>query len=259
VKAAALDAPWEQNEFQRWLTAAAVVCAVHLLATFALLNWPKRFELSSDAPPAVIVDLAPLAVAPDSKNLDVAPGPEMMQAQPKQQQQQQPKPEEKTPVPNLLEKPSEVEVPAPVPEKQEQKKQETQKAQEQKKDQPKAAAPQTTAAPKLNLQKADRQAAPTAGSTAESQAAIATWRGAVVAHLNRFKRFPSGAVPGTAVVAFSIDIGGRVTGARLVSSSGNSAADADAVAMVWRANPVPAPPPSMGGNVSLSVPVRYRN
>lgn len=257
MKAAALDTPWEQNEFQRWLIASVVVVAAHLFATYALLNWPKSIELSSDAPPAVIVDLAPLAVAPDSKNLDVAPGPEMMQAQPKQQQQA--KAEEKTPVPNLLEKPSEVEVPAAVPEKQEQKKQETQKAQEQKKDQPKAAAPQTTAAPKLNLQKADRQAAPTAGSTVESQAAIATWRGAVVAHLNRFKRFPSGAVPGTAVVAFSIDVAGRVTGARLVSSSGNSTADADAVAMVWRANPVPAPPPSMGGNVSLSLPVRYRN
>lgn len=253
-----LDAQRGQNEFQRWLIASAIVCVVHLMATLAILHWPKTHHSASDAPPAVLVELAPLAVAPVSKIRDVAPGPEMIEAQPKQQLREQ-KPEQAAPAPELPQKPAEVELPAASPKKQGLQKLETQKAEQQKRDQPKAAAPQTTAIPKQNLQKADRPAAPAAGSTAESQAAIASWRGAVVAHLNRFKRFPHGAAAGTAMVAFSVDMRGRVLAARLLSSSGNSVADTDAVAMVWRANPVPVPPANLSarGNISLNVPVRY--
>jgi protein TonB len=256
--ARALDAQREQNEFQRWMIASAIICILHLMATLAVLNWPKRHQFASDAPPAILIELSPVPVAPDSQHRDVAPGPEMIESQPSQQQKQNLKPEEKAPVPDLPEKPAEVQLPAPAPEKQEQQKQEPQKAQQQKKEQPQKAAPQTTAAPKLNLKKSDRQAAPAAGSTAESQAAVATWRGAVSAHLNRFKRSLPGAV-GTAVVSFSVDSGGRVMGARLVTSSGNSAADADAVAMVLRASPVPRPPANLanGGAIPVAVPVRY--
>lgn len=246
----------EQNELRRWLVASGVVVAAHVFAVLAVLYWPKAIQSPSDAPPAVIVELAPIAVAPDARTPDVAPGPEMLQAQPKQQQEK--KAEEKLQAPEAPEKPSEVELPPSAPEKQEQQKQDAQKAKQQQKDQQQKAAPETTAQPKLNLQKSNRQAAPAAGSTAESQAAIANWRGAVFAHIARFKRSSPGAT-GTATVTFLVDAGGRVISTRLAASSGNGGLDADAVAMVVRASPVPRPPAdlSRGGNVSVTVPVRY--
>ncbi len=264
MKARAFPRAWdgrdEETEFRRWLMAAVVVFAAHLIATLAILYWPKPVKSAGDAPPAILVELAPLAVAPESEHLDVAPGPEMVEAQPKQEPE--PKPEEKTPAPELPQKAeSEVVLPPPAPEKKEEEKPQPQpqKAVQQRKDLQKHYAPQTTAAPKLNLKKAAQPAATVSGTTADSVLANANWRGAVVAHLNRFKRFPGGASGGTAVVAFSIDPGGRVTSARLVRSSGSSALDADAVAMIWRASPVPAPPASVsrGAGISLSVPVRY--
>lgn len=97
-------------------------------------------------------------------------------------------------------------------------------------------------------------------SAGANSAAMASWRGALMAHLNRHKRFPGGASSnnGTAVVSFSINRSGGVTSARLARSSGDSALDNEAVATVRRASPVPAPPAHIaGGSISLSVPIRY--
>jgi protein TonB len=59
-------------------------------------------------------------------------------------------------------------------------------------------------------------------------------------------------------VAFSIDRAGRVLSARLAGSSGHPALDEEAVSMIRRASPVPAPPAGFGGGtVSLAVPVRF--
>jgi periplasmic protein TonB len=50
-----------------------------------------------------------------------------------------------------------------------------------------------------------------------------------MAHLNRYKRYPSGAATtGTASVAFTIVRSGQVLSARLIGSSGNPALDAEA-------------------------------
>lgn len=101
---------------------------------------------------------------------------------------------------------------------------------------------------------APQDAAP---SSASSGASIATWRGAVLAHLNAFKPTPTGGATGTARVAFSVDRNGRVLSASLAGGSGDPALDAAAVAMVRRASPVPAPPPEMGGRIALAVPVYF--
>ncbi len=85
---------------------------------------------------------------------------------------------------------------------------------------------------------------------------MATWRGSIIAHLNRRKR-SAGGQRGMATVAFSINRSGQVLSARLVRSSGNAALDREAVALVRRASPVPPPPADIKGNsVLLSVPVR---
>jgi protein TonB len=116
-----------------------------------------------------------------------------------------------------------------------------------------AAAPPASAAPA-----AAPSSAPT-GSAASPSASTASWRGMLIAHLNRYKRFPGGARPGTVQIAFSIDRGGRVLSARLAGSSGDATLDEEAVSMIRRASPVPAPPAGVGGGgtISLAVPVRY--
>jgi periplasmic protein TonB len=80
-----------------------------------------------------------------------------------------------------------------------------------------------------------------------------------MAHLNRYKRYPSGAAStGTASVAFTIARSGQVLSARLIGSSGNPALDAEAISLTHRASPVPAPPPDFGGGVlTLTVPIHF--
>lgn len=90
-----------------------------------------------------------------------------------------------------------------------------------------------------------------------SGAAVSSWRGEVVAHLNAYKPASPDGSGGTVHVAFSVDRGGRVTSASVSGSSGDPALDQAAVSMVRRASPVPPPPPELGGRISLAVPVRF--
>ena len=66
----------------RWGMAAIVVAAVHFTAAWAALNWHEAETTPDAPPPAVMINLAPLAVAPPSPPQEVAPGPQMTEAQP---------------------------------------------------------------------------------------------------------------------------------------------------------------------------------
>ena len=102
-------------------------------------------------------------------------------------------------------------------------------------------------------------ASPSSSSGATASSALATWKGELVAHINRFKRFPPNAASGgTVSVVFAINRGGSVVSARLIASSGDRALDEEAVALLHRASPVPPPPAQFGGNViTLTVPIRF--
>ena len=97
---------------------------------------------------------------------------------------------------------------------------------------------------------------------AAAQSAAGNYRGQVIAHLARFKRYPEGArarqAEGVPVVAFTLDGSGRVTGAGLSRSSGHADIDAEALAMVRRAVPFPAPPAGAGRSFSASIGFRLR-
>jgi outer membrane biosynthesis protein TonB len=72
-------------------------------------------------------------------------------------------------------------------------------------------------------------------SGASLAATLATWKGELVAQLNRFKRFPANAASsGTASVAFAINRARAAVSARLISSSGDRALDEEAVALLHR-------------------------
>jgi periplasmic protein TonB len=293
----------------RWSTAAIVVAAVHFTAASAALNW-RQVEATPDAPPqAVMIDLAPLAVAPPSPPQEVAPGPPMTEAQPvltpdtptpvdetrgltpptpiATPEPPQPDPAPVEPVRTAEElkpdipppQPQEIKVPdlpkkdnaeatlapprppSPKPKAHKEPPPPKAHAAERKKpidpDKPKHR--QTTAPPSWIAARSNTAAAPSAGSDASLSVSPATWKSELMAHLNRYKRYPSGAASaGTASVAFTIARSGQVLSARLIGSSGNPALDAEAISLPRRASPVPAPPPDFGGGVlTLTVPIHF--
>lgn len=267
----------------RWSLAIAVVGGAHGVAGWMLVTW-QRAEAAMGAPPAaVMIELAPLPVAPEAPAQDVAPGPEMVEAQPEPQPQPpepvveppsvepppepvvQPEPEIKIPeLPSLPDATAVLAPPPPPPPparpKTAERKPPPKKVVERRKpiNPEKPPAERTTAQSRALAPVAPTAAAPAEGAATASAASRANWRGTLVAHLNRFKRFPGGANPGTVQVAFSIDRAGRVLSARLVGASGDALLDEEAVAMIRRASPVPAPPEGLGGgSIALSVPVKF--
>jgi protein TonB len=106
-------------------------------------------------------------------------------------------------------------------------------------------------------------AAPTQGQLVpENPNVIPTWKTQIVALLERNKRYPEGAQArrehGVAQVFFSLDRNGRVIASRVLRSSGASALDEEALALLRRAQPFPAPPRELPGeHVDLTVPIRF--
>jgi protein TonB len=280
----------------RWALAVVVVAGAHGVAGWMIVTW-QHAEAAMGAPPAaMMIELAPLPVAPEAPPQEVAPGPEMVEAQPEPQpepvveQSPQPVPPEPEPIvePPPVEPPPEPEpqpmvqpepeiripelpplpdpaavlAPPPPPpprprivERKPPPKKVVARAKPLNRDKPPA---ERTSAPTAQAQAAPMAAAPNQGAATASAASRASWRGTLLAHLNRYKRFPGGANPGTVHVSFSIDRSGRVLTARLVRGSGDALLDEEAVAMIRRASPVPAPPEGLGGGtIALAVPVKF--
>ena len=89
-----------------------------------------------------------------------------------------------------------------------------------------------------------------------------TWKTQIVALLERNKHYPAAAQSrreqGVAQVFFSLDRQGRVINSRIARSSGANALDEEALALLRRAQPFPAPPRELPGvHVDLTVPIRF--
>jgi len=272
----------------RWSVAAAAVTAAHGGLAWVGVNWRPADAAAGAPAPAVMIELAALSIAPETapEDLPVAAEraePEPPPPEPIKQEPLPPEPEpepepEVTPVeqpevklPELPQVPSldAVLLPPPEPKRAETAPPPPPKVVETKdkpKPRPRMAGrkPAERRAPQAVAPKPaePRAAAPTRaaeGSTSQPAVSTASWRGSLVAHLNRYKRFPGGARPGTVQVAFAIDRSGNVLSSRVVGSSGDAALDGEAAAMIRRASPVPAPPAGVGGGgaISLAVPVHF--
>lgn len=80
--------------------------------------------------------------------------------------------------------------------------------------------------------------------------------------LMRARRYPEGSrarrEEGVTLLTFALDRAGRVVAASVARSSGHPALDAEALALVRRAEPLPPPPPEMEGpTVALTVPISF--
>jgi protein TonB len=258
-----LQSPSVGEELRRWGFAAAFVCAAHagLMAGYLLLPEPEAE--GSVVAPVVILELAPLPVAPASQQ-DLAPGPDMVEAQAAPRPPPQLEPEVVEPTPKMeAPVPSEVTLPEPKPNAVEHKPEEVPDTQRVEtppvpQDTP---APQTTAAPRSEQSTAATPAAPSLGSVAGRQA-IASWRGLLMMRLQQNKRYPASAEArleqGVVTLNFTVDRNGRVLARKIVRSSGVAALDDEVLAMIQRAQPLPAFPPAMlQQSVNLTVPIRF--
>ena len=233
-------------EFTRWSVAAAIVLAAHVGLVGSYMLWRSDHSQGAPMAPAVIIDLAPMPVAPASP-LDVATGPEMLESQPPPEEAvvEPPPPDVIEPPPP--EPPPPVETPmvaTPEPPPPEPKRVERKKP-----------------APRSERRTAETPAAPSLGSVSSS-ASIASWRDLVVSQLQRAKRYPSSAEErreqGVVTLSFSLSRSGQVLSRGIARGSGYPELDQEVLAMVQRAQPFPSFPASMPqASMHLSVPIRF--
>jgi TonB family protein len=90
--------------------------------------------------------------------------------------------------------------------------------------------------------------------------AAASWQQSLVARLVRFQRYPPRArgIEGVVSLAFSIDRQGNVMSSHIVKSSGSALLDYEALDLIKRAAPLPAPPDEIAdSDLSVIVPIRF--
>ena len=126
-----------------------------------------------------------------------------------------------------------------------------------KEDDPKIAAVQTRA----STESVASEATATPASIEKARRERANWQTELFQHLDRHKRYPKERQQKTAEIAvrFTLDRMGRVLSVAIEKSSGDTAFDEAALAMVRRSDPVPAPPPLIADEgLSFTLPVIFR-
>ncbi|MCD4500269.1 energy transducer TonB [Chromobacterium vaccinii] len=109
-------------------------------------------------------------------------------------------------------------------------------------------------------QRADDTAA---AQNSDGNARNVDWEGRVLGHLAAHKRYPEDAISrrrgGVAKVDVTLDAGGRVKSASLVAGSGTLSLDREALAVLRRAQPLPAPPPErlVAGQIRIVLPIHF--
>ena len=129
---------------------------------------------------------------------------------------------------------------------------------------------QTAAAPSVagaagkagTLDSTEAGSSTSANSAGGTPGASADYMSYLLAWLQKHKEYPTEArrrrQEGTALLYFEMDRDGRVRTFRLQRSSGHAALDDEVLALIERAQPLPAPPPEVKGEmVKLIVPVQF--
>ncbi len=227
--------PYHAQPALRWAGSLILVSAVHLAAG---AWWLSRAALVMEPPPlAVLIDLEP---APEPM-----PAPESV---PEPAPPEAPPP----PPPDIVPQPEPAPAPPPKP------------------DPPKPPprpvprqAPRPMAAPPAPTPQPTPTSAPAAVPPPRPVAVPASWTSRLFAHLARHKRYPAEAQQrrqeGTTLVRVVMDRAGRVLSVRLEQGSGFPLLDAEAQALVQRAQPLPPLPDEVtAATVEIVVPLSFR-
>jgi len=235
----------------RYGIASAVALALHLgLAALFLLRWPSQAPVSESA--ALIVNLAPLSTSPAPTFTLTPPGPQKMQAeQPQKLVKHLKTPKFKSP-PVMK---GEVQLYEQDPAKQ--------KVQPSPDIRP---SPQSTDMPSTLAATKDQVAAAPASasgaSTTTPRTAEERWEDAVLAKLERAKRYPGlaqmRALQDIVYLRFTTDRQGHVLSARIDRSHGIAMLDDEVLSLIHRVGPLPPLPSQITGEtIELVVPVEF--
>lgn len=249
-----------QREVLRWGISFAVVLAVTGGMVLWIMHLPPPVAPVPEPPPAAIaIDLAPEPASTPTPPTDAPVGPQQTVSVP------DPEPE---PPPRITAPPAPAPNPPLVVPKEEKRKiikKKTRPTLLQKKPIPDKTPPAeaTTAPPSSEAPPAPDQAAPAPGASSSHAAHDpVTWQGALLAQLEKFKRYPAEAQAdrqeGTAYLHFTMDRKGHVLSANIETSSGHGLLDQETLALVRRAEPLPIPPDEVQGDpITLTVPVEF--
>lgn len=267
--------------WRRVIASAFVVTGLHAgIVAYAYLMPPTE-EVTEEAEGAFMLELAPLPVAASADAADM-PGPTAEVTQPQVDEKTpteevpEVKPPEEVPLPVAPDPELAMPVQKPVEPPEEEKKEEPEKpvekveVKEEKKDEepeveqakPQEAMVQQGGPPAPAATPAPKTAARRQGTTDRPSDEAMTWSKALMNHLSRHRRYPVAArqagQQGAVQVRFTIDRKGQVLTAQVIKASRSSALDAEAVAMLKRASPLPEPPEVVGGEtVELVIPVEF--
>ena len=254
----------------RWTGSFALVLAAHAALIGLAFAWVRVDAPASPPPAAVMIELAPLPAAPIATPADAPLAPELKEAVPEPSEPPpvelkqatidvplaDPPPPVKVPLAEVVLPPPEP--PPPVALKPPDKPKIVERP---KPPQPKPSA--MAAAPQAAPAQTERTAAPAPGATPDPpSAALPTWKGLLLKHLERHKRYPLGAQrarqEGTTYVRFIMSRDGRVLSARIEQASGVAALDQEGLDLLTRAQPLPPfPPDQPGERLELIVPIQF--
>lgn len=123
-------------------------------------------------------------------------------------------------------------------------------------------AQEATAAPTVpNVAESLKSTTRDQGTAASLQRARVTWQKELLAHLDKYKRYPADRSQKDAeiLIALTLDRMGQVVAAEIIKGSGDRSFDDAALSMISRASPVPQPPASVADEgLSFSLPVIFR-
>ncbi|GGF55707.1 protein TonB [Azorhizobium oxalatiphilum] len=240
--------------FLLWGAAAIFVCFAHVAFAWVTFLSPQRPQKMGEQAAAIMVELAPapsprlpdtgVAMSPAgqvSAALDTTPAPDASPATP--------------PVPAAV--PNRITGAVPLPTRPPDTRPSRGTTARQAETKPAPDARQEAAAP--SSAPASSPLPQMADASATASDLPSDWKSRLLAHLNKYKRYPAGArTEGVTVISFAMDRDGQLLGYAVARSSGDPALDAEASAMLQRAVPLPPfPPETLANSLQLTVPVRF--
>lgn len=240
------------KEAARWACSLLLVIGVHAGAVVLWLGGDEAVQPYSPASAAVMIELAPLPALSEAAPNQAPPGPDLSEVVPE--------PEPPPPVDLRPPEVAEIVLPVPEPPPPVDLKPPPPKVVE-KKPTPTKPSPQQVAAPQAAPQQAAVAAAPMAAPHPAS-ASLPNWKGMLLRHLERHKRYPNDAQrrrqEGMPYVHFVMSRDGRVLSSRIERSSGTPSLDQEGLDLIQRAQPLPPLPPDQpGASIELVVPVQF--
>jgi protein TonB len=248
---------------RRWIGAATLITALHVCGgTWAMRSWQAEETIEEPAG-AMVVEIAEIQTTASNATLEHGvPNVDSTYAPPAVQREQQEAAgeEQEKPLSNI-----------PDPEVAIEKKPPSEREEEKPTEEAKTASQAQTPSPERKARAptdiegavAEKSAAPRSGASKASNAAVRTWKSAMVMHINKHKRYPDAArsrrLAGEVQIVFSMDRSGHVLQSRIRHSSGSMLLDVEAMELFKRASPLPLPPPAVQGEILQYVmPITFR-